>query len=56
MKQVDSSQFEYSDSFSEFASALASFKVRYMIPAEFTDQGEQLIFPPDFTGNYWGWD
>lgn len=56
MKQVDSSQFEYNDSFSEFANGLATFKMKYTIPDEFKDTSEVLSFPPDFTGNYWGWN
>lgn len=56
MKQADSSQFEYSDSYSEFTAALMTFKMKYNIPDEYKDTTEQLSFAPDYTGNYWGWN
>jgi hypothetical protein len=56
MKQVDSSQFEYNDSYSEFTSSLATFKMKYTVPDEYKDTTEQLSFAPDYTGNPWGWN
>lgn len=56
MKQVDSSQFEYSDSFSEFVNNIALFKERYAIPEEYKDDTVRGSYSPDFTGNWWGWN
>jgi hypothetical protein len=56
MKQVDASQFEYSDSFAEFQSNLIAFKTRYSIPDEYKDADDKVSFEPDFTGNPWGWN
>jgi hypothetical protein len=55
VKQVDSSQFEYTDSFSEFASSLAIFKIKFPIPDEFKDTTEVKRFDDDFSSNPWGW-
>lgn len=56
MKQVDASQFEYSDSFAEFQNNLAMFRTKYVIPAEYKDTSDKVSFAPDFTGNPWGWN
>jgi hypothetical protein len=40
MKQVDASQFEYSDSFAEFQSNLVQFKTKYAIPDEYKDTAD----------------
>jgi hypothetical protein len=56
MKQVDASQFEYSDSFAEFQSNLITFKTKYSIPDEYRDTKDKVSFTPDFTGNPWGWN
>lgn len=37
IKQRDSSQFEYTDSYNEFLANLEEFKARYEIPEEFRD-------------------
>lgn len=56
MKQVDSSQFEYNDNYSEFAAAIMTFKAKYNIPDEFKDTTEQLSFAPDYSNHPWGWN
>jgi hypothetical protein len=56
MKQVDASQFEYSDSFAEFQNNLVQFKTKYAIPDEYKDTSDVVSFEPDFTGNPWGWN
>lgn len=55
MKQVDASQFEYTDSYSEFTSALMTFKTKFTIPDEYKDTSEQLRYEEDFSANYWRW-
>jgi hypothetical protein len=56
MKQVDASQFEYSDSFAEFQGNLVQFKTKYAIQDEYKDTADVVSFEPDFTGNPWGWN
>lgn len=55
MKQVDSSQFEYSDNYGEFTNNLLVFNLKYTIPDEYKDANEPDNFEHDFTTNYWGW-
>lgn len=55
IKAVDSSQFEYSDNYSEFTSNLMVFNLKYTIPEEYKDTNEPESYEHDFTGNYWGW-
>ncbi|MBU8770331.1 hypothetical protein [Cytobacillus oceanisediminis] len=43
IKQVDSSQFEYSDLFMEFEANLTKMKSTYTVPDEFKDKTEQEI-------------
>lgn len=56
IKQIDSSQFEYSDSYSEFLVNLMEFKAKYTIPDEYKDgdtiSGDLLSSP---SWNYGGW-
>lgn len=56
VKQVDSSQFEYSDSYAEFMNNVAQFKTRYPVPAEYKDTNDLDSIVPDYTGNPWGWN
>lgn len=55
IKAVDSSQFEYSDNYMEFASNLGQFKAKFPVPDEYKDANEPVSFEPSFTGNLWGW-
>lgn len=55
IKQVDSSQFEYSDSFKEFMSNLTLFKAKFPIPDAYQDTNESTSFEPDYTGNNYNW-
>lgn len=53
IKQVDASQFEYSQHFSEFFNNLAEFKMKYIVPDEYKETTENSAnFAPDFTGNW----
>lgn len=57
IKQLDSSQFEYSDSYNEFLTNLQDFKVKYTIPEDYRDAdetivGDVLTKPPYY---YSGW-
>lgn len=54
IKQVDSSQFEYSDAFREFELNLISFRSNYVVPDEYKSVAQGAHFD-DFTGNYWRW-
>lgn len=55
IKQVDSSQFEYTDSFKEFMSNLVLFKAKFPIPDAYKDTNESTSFEPDYTGNNYNW-
>jgi hypothetical protein len=55
IKAVDSSQFEYSDNYSEFASNLEAFKLKYQIPDDYKDASDQKRFDTDFSSNPWSW-
>ena len=55
MKAVDSSQFEYNDSYGEFQNNLMVFNLKYQVPDEYKDTNEPESFEHDFTTNYWGW-
>jgi hypothetical protein len=55
MKAVDSSQFEYSDSYNEFTSNLMVFNLKFPVPEEYKDPNEPESYAFDPTGNYWGW-
>lgn len=56
VKQVDSSQFEYSDSFKEFIANLETFRVKFEVPDEYKDPKNKGSYAPDYTGNWWGWN
>ena len=55
MKAVDSSQFEYTDSYGEFQNNLMVFNLKFPVPEEYKDTNEPESFAHDFTTNYWGW-
>lgn len=55
MKQVDASQFEYSQSFSEFGNSLNLFKTKYTIPDTYKDTDQNTRFDDDFSYNPWHW-
>jgi hypothetical protein len=55
IKAVDSSQFEYNDNYSEFASNLEVFKVKYQIPDAYKDANDVKRFEDSFSSNPWGW-
>jgi hypothetical protein len=55
MKQVDASQFEYSDNYGEFSNNLLVFNLKYPVPDEYKDSNEPESYAHDFTPNYWGW-
>ena len=55
IKAVDSSQFEYSDNYSEFMNNLLVFNLKYPVPEEYKDTNEPESFAHDFTGALWGW-
>ena len=55
VKAVDASQFEYSDSYNEFANNLLVFNLKFPVPDEYKDTNEPESFEHDFTTNYWGW-
>lgn len=55
MKTVDGSQFEYTDSYSEFNNALELFKVKYQIPDQYVDTDDKKRFDDDFSYNPWLW-
>lgn len=58
IKQLDSSQFEYSDAYNEFLVNLIDFKTKYVIPEQYKDGtenkdvGDAFVKPPYF---YAGW-
>ena len=61
IKQKDSSQFEYSDSYAEFMANLDEFKARYEIPEEYIDpdshggrgtNSDIFTSPPWFYGGF----
>lgn len=52
IKQVDSSQFEYTQFFNDFYANLAEFYDRYEIPVAFADPDQNPGFAPDFAGNW----
>lgn len=47
IKQRDSSQFEYSDAYSQFFDNLAEFKMKYTIPDIYLDETSQSSFESD---------
>lgn len=55
MKTADSSQFEYSDNYTEFTNNLMVFNLKYPVPDEYKDTNEPKSYEHDFTPNYWGW-
>lgn len=55
MKTVDGSQFEYSDNYGEFNTALELFKTKYQIPDMYKDANDVKRFDDDFSSNPWGW-
>ena len=55
MKAVDSSQFEYTDNYSEFVTNLQIFKEKYQIPDVYKDPNDVKRFTDDYSSNPWGW-
>jgi hypothetical protein len=56
IKQLDSSQFEYTDAYSEFSYNLVIFKSKYNIPEQYTDNS--VVSNPlqtDFSSEGGGW-
>lgn len=57
IKQRDSSQFEYSDAYSEFFANLQLFKSKYRIPDEYKDNdAETGSYQIDFNQNMFRWN
>jgi hypothetical protein len=54
LKQLDSSQFEYVDAYTEFSNNLAQFRVMYIIPEEYKDESA-YPFETDFSWSGGGW-
>lgn len=48
VKQLDSSQFEYVDAYTEFTNNLAQFRVTYVVPEEYKDE-TAYPFETDFS-------
>lgn len=46
-KQVDSSQFEYTDFYAEFESAMGDFVAHYNIPDEYKDTSQDTYIDPE---------
>lgn len=55
IKQMDSSQFEYSDAYSEFMANLEKFEQNYTIPTEYQSEQKNRWASEDFTVSPWGW-
>lgn len=56
IKQTDSSQFEYNDSYSEFVSNILQFKAMFRIPEEYKDTLARSVWTQDDMANSpWGW-
>lgn len=55
VKQVDSSQFEYNDSFAEFNNNLILFKSKYAIPDDYKETNTTTRLDDDFSYNPWNW-
>lgn len=56
VKQKESSQFEYSDSYNEFLTNLDQFKLKYTVPTEYQDTTVKTSFQGDFSGAWHGWE
>lgn len=54
-KQKDSSQFEYSDAYSEFVANLMMFRSSYPIPEEYKQTNVKTHGIEDLSTSYWGW-
>jgi hypothetical protein len=53
IKQVDSSQFEFQQFFTEFYSNLSDFEMKYNIPEQYQDlESNPDSYPADFSGNW----
>lgn len=55
VKQKESSQFEYSDSYNEFMANLVEFKAKYPIPTEYQDSANSTVYQIDFASNPYRW-
>lgn len=57
IKQMDSSQFEYQDAYSEFYTNLNRFRNHYVIPDEYKNTNTASNrYQDDFSLNPWLWD
>lgn len=54
-KQKEGSQFEYTDSYTEFVNNLTLFKSKYKIPEEYADSEELGVVTVDYSGDYYRW-
>lgn len=56
IKQNDSSQFEYSDWFSQFQANMVEFEAKFTVPDEFKDPSVKVkTYEPNFDNSPWDW-